>query len=116
MNEQMSHEFRVEEEIEKLYLELNSYLRKNHERVRADVEQFEGDAARSGLMYAGMPLAVGVYPVILSEAQTLRISGIAEATTRLMERVTELFLREPEVRKVFDFGPEQTELIEVDPG
>ena len=44
------------------------------------------------------------------------IQQVVEATTRLMEKITRLFLQEPSIRRIFGFGPEQIELIETDPG
>ncbi|UCD57370.1 MAG: hypothetical protein JSV16_16450 [Candidatus Hydrogenedentota bacterium] len=116
MDTRIGHPFRMEDEIESLYKELNGFLHTNRERIRYDVKQFELEAAKTHLIYAGAPLAIGFYPLILSETQSLYISKVVEAMIRLMERTTDLFLREPRIRQAFGFGPEQIELIEVDPG
>jgi len=102
--------------IEDLYREFNSYLEENEERIKADIESFKDDAARNHLIYAGQPLAIGFYPIILSKSQLRHVSEVSEAMIRLMEKATGLFLREPAIREVFGFGPEQIELIEIDPG
>jgi hypothetical protein len=80
------------------------------------VRQFKLDAARNHLIYSGKPLSIAFYPFILSESQCEYISEIVEAMIRLAEKTTRLFLQEPEIRETFGFGPEQIELIEVDPG
>ncbi len=116
MNGRICDEFLMDAEIEELYREFNDYLKENQRLIAADIESFEAEAARSHVVYAGMPLSVAFYPVILSAEQSRHISEVCEAMTRLMEKVTGLFLNEPAIREVFGFGPEQTELIEVDPG
>jgi len=116
LKDQVSHEFRMDGEIAAVYREFNEYLQRNRPRIKADLERFESRAAQSHLLYAGRPLAVGFYPVILSKVQSLRISAVVESMMRLMEKATRLFLEEPAIRQVFGFGPEQAELIRIDPG
>ena len=103
-------------EIETFYKELHVFLQRNQERIKDDIQQYKLDAARNHLKYAGMSLAIAFYPFLLSEAQSTYISDVVEAMIRLMEKITRLFLQEPEIRKVFGFEPEQIELVEVDPG
>jgi len=91
-------------------------MQRNRQRITDDMQQFELSAAKSGLMYAGKPLAIRFYPVILSETQLIQISEVVTALSHLMEKTTFLFLQESTIRRIFGFGPEQTELIDVDPG
>jgi len=116
MNIDISQEFRMEPEIEALYREFDQYLQKNRHRIKGEVEQFELKTAQNHLTYGGVPLAVGFYPVILLKAQVRHITTVVEAMIGLMEKATNLFLQEPEVRDFFGLSPEQIELIEVDPG
>ena len=99
-----------------LYRDLDAHMMKNHASFAEEIRQFDSDAADNYLTYTGLPLAIGFYPVALSEAQARHIASVAEAMMRLMEKVTALFMSEPSVREFFDFTPEQIELIEVDPG
>ncbi len=108
--------FHPDGEIDRLYQALIDYLQGNRQRIEDDREHFEHDAAKSGLLYDGRPLAICFYPVILSQAQIVHISDIVKALMQLMEKITGLFLQEPAVKKLFGFSPEQTELIEVEPG
>lgn len=116
MKSKITDELRMDGAVAALYRELNGHLAKNSANLESEIGRFESDAARRHVMYAGRPLAVGFYPVILSAAQSRHISSVVEAMMRLMEKATSLFLREPAVREIFGFPPEQVELIEVDPG
>ena len=103
-------------EVSALYRDLNDHMGADRALLERAVEQFEAEAAEANVLYAGSPLAVGFYPLILSKGQLGFISSVAEAMLRLMEKATALFLENPSVREVFDFSPQQLELIEVDPG
>jgi hypothetical protein len=102
--------------IEHIYKGLDEYFQRHGDLIRDEVKQFEQKAAENHLRYAGKSLLVAFYPFILSEEQVRHISAIAEATIRLMEKVTRLFLQEPAIREYFPFSEEQLELIEVEPG
>ena len=112
----IASEFQVDGKIAALYRDLDAHMKKNRASLAEEIRQFDSDAADNYLTYTGLPLAIGFYPVVLSGAQVRHISSVAEAMLRLMEKVTALFLREPSIREVFGFSPEQIELIEVDPG
>lgn len=116
MSKRMSEEFLLEEKIRALYKDLDTLLCRDRERLRAEVDQFETTASQSHVRYAGKALLITFYPFILPEGQALYISQTVEAMTRLMEKTTQLFLREPSVRHAFGFKPEQLELIGIDPG
>lgn len=108
--------FQPDDKIDRLYQAFNEYLQENRQRIEDDIEQFEREAAKKGLLYAGRPLAIGCYPLLFSRAQIDDISGVVKASIQVMEKITRLFLQEPAIRKFFGFTPEQIELIEVDPG
>lgn len=116
LNTGISCELWMDDEIESLYRELNDYMQRNSHHIGDDIRQFKVAAAESHLVYAGKPLAIGFYPVILSSAQSLHIATVVEAMIRLMEKATGLFLQEPAFRQAFGFEPKQVELIEIDPG
>jgi hypothetical protein len=103
-------------EIQAIYRRLDDFLRRNPERFRDEVRRFEKTAAESHLRYAGMALLVAFYPFLISEEQARSIACVVEPMLRLMEKITLLFLKEPAMRRQFQFSPEQLELIETDPG
>jgi hypothetical protein len=111
----LSQEFLMDSAVAELYRQFDAYLNTNRGRIRRDFAQFKRTAAQSHLLYGGRPLAVGFYPVVLSDAQCRYVRDVVEALLRLMEKTTELFLREPSVRPLFGFTPEQIDLIETDP-
>jgi hypothetical protein len=103
-------------EIRSLYRRLDDFIRDHPEQMREAVKQFEERAAKSHLRYAGKALLVGFYPFIIAKEEVGYIAGVVESTMRLMEKITRLFLAEPQIRRQFSFSPEQLELIEIEPG
>jgi len=103
-------------EIQDIYRRLNDFIRDNPQRMRQAVKQFEERAAKSHLRYAGKALLVGFYPFIISEEEVRYIAGVVESLIEIMEKITRLFLSEPQIRRQFNFSPEQLELIEIEPG
>jgi hypothetical protein len=111
-----TNQLHIEEDIRSIYGRLNEFCSDNRERVLSDIQAYEDCAAEAHLKYAGLRLLIAFYPFILTERQASYIAGVAEATLRLMEKITHLFLNEPAVRRAFNFGPRQLDLIETDPG
>ncbi|GAB4336968.1 MAG: hypothetical protein Kow0099_10190 [Candidatus Abyssubacteria bacterium] len=116
MDKSFTNQLHVAEKVRSLYARFNDFCSHNYERVRADIEAYENAAAEARLKYAGLRLLIAFYPLILTERQAAYIGGVAEATLRLMEKITALFLHEPAVRNAFNFGPQQLDLIETHPG
>jgi hypothetical protein len=116
LNDRITNEFRLEPRIVDLYRELFSHLKENEDRLQSEIEKFESDAVQNHITYAGEPLAIGFYPVILTRAQSHHIASVTEAMMNLMEKATSLFLQESVISEFFGFPPEQIGLIEIDPG
>ncbi len=111
-----SEVFKMDSAISALYNELNDHLTMDPTELANAIGKFEADAAENHVLYAGQPLSIGFYPIILSARQLEHIASVAEAMMKLMERATKLFLQESSIRDFFGFSPEQLELIEIDPG
>ncbi|RJP24655.1 MAG: hypothetical protein C4520_03640 [Candidatus Abyssobacteria bacterium SURF_5] len=116
MTSKLSRQLCLPEDVEAIYRDFDNYLRHDPARMRKEVQDYEKTAAESHLRYAGMALLVAFYPFIVTEEQVQYISGVAESMIRLMEKITHLFLKEPAIRRQFNFSAKQLELIEADPG
>ena len=116
MNDRVANKFHLDSEVADLYGKLDSHMKGNSARLKDEIAKFKSDAVKNHITYAGQPLAIGFYPVILTSAQSSHIASVVEAMIDLMEKTTALFLKEPSIREFFDFPSEQIELIEIDPG
>lgn len=71
---------------------------------------------RRGLAYAGRPLSLLPFPLRLGPGEAAAVAAAVSAVWEAAERVTEAFLRNPALRRVFRYGPQQEEAILRDPG
>jgi hypothetical protein len=116
LNISIGYRVQAEDDISRFYHNLDSYIQENTGRIEDDIKWFEDSAAQQGLVYAGKPLSISFYPIILPKMHVAHIKEVVETLTRLMEKITCMFLEEPDIRQIFGFSREQTELIEIDPG
>src|SRR5881296_832116 len=71
------------------------YLQSPDGAGERDAAAFQAAVRGSDMRYAGEPLDVAFYPLVLERAEVAALAATVEAAARLLERATRAFLADP---------------------
>jgi hypothetical protein len=100
----------------KFTLLLNEYNEKINPARVLDEEMQAQLVKRGCFLYGKKLLPVFLKPVFIDESQLNDFIHASNFITRILEKMTDLYFTEPELRDLFLLKPQEMELVEIDPG
>lgn len=102
--------------VRRVYRDLLAALGSDPARANARARALEEAVGRDGLVYGDTPYEVHPFPLVLSTRDTHAIGWVARRLMRIVDKVVDMYLVDPEVRAYFDFPRDLEDLVLVDPG
>lgn len=89
----------------------------SHEREAVQtIGRFEERLAKSNLKYGRFPIPTFFKPHFLTPRQEKLIKTVSETTVRILNKVVDLYFKEPALAHVFHISEEAKKLVMIDPG
>lgn len=102
--------------VRRVYRDLVAALDDDPAAAAAGADALQVAVGEAGLLYAGAPYEVQPFPLVLSQRDLHAIGWVARRLLRVVEKVVDIYLADPEARAYFGFPPHLEELVLVDPG
>lgn len=102
--------------VRRVYRDLLPALGSDPARTTDRARALQEAVGRDGLVYGDAPYEVHPFPLVLSTRDTHAIGWVARRLMRIVDKVVDLYLADPEVRAYFDFPRDLEDLVLLDPG
>lgn len=102
--------------VQEAYRDLTLALANDPATTAAAAASYQRAVGDDGLVYAGEAYDVNASPLLLGPDDVESIGWTARRVMRLVEKVVDLYLEDPDVRAYFGFPPALEALILADPG
>ena len=102
--------------VQRFYRELLVDMTGRPDRAVSAQRSLEAEVAREGLSHGGRPYGVWAFPLALATEDVRYIRWVTEQLLRTIERVVDLYRRDPAVRGYFAFPAHLEALIRLEPG